>query len=125
VLARPYLLSDRETRTDGFIAPQMSAELDQTIKERRKPKTIVSDNGTELTSKAILRWADASGLRDEFLNENLFTSLAQARVMLTQWRRDYNGRRPHSRLGWQTPLEFALAFNPRRTTPLRPHHKLK
>ena len=73
--------------------------------ERGKPKMIVSDNGSELTSNAILTWADQSGvewhyiapgkpmqngfiesfngrLRDELLNETLFTSLAQARVAL-------------------------------------------
>jgi putative transposase len=35
-------------------------------------------------------------LRDEFLNETLFTSLAQARAALAEWRRDYNNVRPHS-----------------------------
>jgi putative transposase len=42
-------------------------------------------------------------LRDEFLNETLFTSLMQARVALQQWQRDYNTVRPHSRIGWLTP----------------------
>jgi putative transposase len=55
-------------------------------------------------------------LRDELLNETLFTSLAQARVALASWRTDYNLRRPHSRLGWQTPFEFARTFSPRRDT---------
>lgn len=87
---------------------------------------VVSDNGSELTSNAILAWADASRvdwhyiapgkpmqngfiesfngrLRDELLNEMLFTSLAQARAVLASWRTDYNIIRPHSRLGWQTP----------------------
>jgi hypothetical protein len=43
-------------------------------------------------------------LRDEFLNETLFTSLAQARVALGCWRTDYNHARPHSQLGWRTPV---------------------
>jgi putative transposase len=87
----------------------------------RNPKTIVSDNGTELTSNAILTWADetkvgwhyiAPGkpmqnafvesfngrLRDEFLNETLFTSLPQARLALEDWRR-YNNVRQHSGIG--------------------------
>ena len=74
---------------------------------------IVSGNGTEFTSNAILSWADASRvgwhyiapgkpnqnafvesfngrLRDELLNETLFTSLAHARVALQAWRTDYN-----------------------------------
>lgn len=42
-------------------------------------------------------------LRDELLNETLFTSLAQAHAVLASWRTDYNFNRPHSRLGWQTP----------------------
>ncbi len=86
---------------------------------------VVSDNGSELTSNAILAWADharvewhyiAPGkpmqnafiesfngrLRDELLNETLFTSLAQARVALRCWRADYNDARPHSQLGWPT-----------------------
>ena len=46
-------------------------------------------------------------LRDELLNETLFRTLAQARVALEAWRHDYNAERPHSSLGWQTPLAFA------------------
>jgi putative transposase len=58
-------------------------------------------------------------LRDEQLNETLFTSLAQARVVLGCWRADYNGSRPHSQLGWKTPSEFAFTFHPRRELALR------
>jgi putative transposase len=91
---------------------------------------IVSDNGTELTSNAILTWADDTGvawhyiapgkpqqnghnesfngrLRDELLNETLFRSLPHARVALEAWRRDYNETRPHSKLGWMTPRDYA------------------
>ena len=46
-------------------------------------------------------------LRDEFLNETLFTSLMQARLALEEWRRDYNTVRPHSRIGWLTPADHA------------------
>jgi transposase InsO family protein len=53
-------------------------------------------------------------LRDELLNETLFTSLAQARVALGCWRVDYNDARPHSQLGWKTPSEFAVSCHPRR-----------
>ena len=58
-------------------------------------------------------------LRDELLNETLFTSLAQARVALACWRTDYNDNRAHSKLGWRTPSEFAFTFNPRRDLALR------
>src|SRR5436190_17842685 len=121
---------------------RVARELDLLIGGRGRPRTIVSDNGTELTSNAILGWADqtkigwhyiAPGkpmqnafvesfngrLRDEFLNETLFTSLAQARVALGCWRADYNDTRPHSQLGWKTPSEFAFACHPRRDLALR------
>jgi putative transposase len=121
---------------------RVARELDQLILDRGKPKMIVSDNGSELTSNAILAWADqtrvawhyiAPGkpmqngfiesfngrLRDEFLNETLFSTLAQARIALGTWRSDYNGSRPHSKLGWQTPLAFASTFHPRRELALR------
>lgn len=46
-------------------------------------------------------------LRDELLNETLFRSLPHARAVLGAWRRDYNEERPHSKLGWMTPRDFA------------------
>lgn len=90
--------------------------------------------GTELTSSAILRWSQerqvewhyiAPGkpmqngfvesfngrLRDECLNETLFTSLAHARFVLMAWRHDYNHVRPHSKLGGRTrPPRSMAAF---------------
>ncbi len=121
---------------------RVTRELDRLIHEHGKPKMVVSDNGSELTSNAILRWADDSGvawhyiapgkpvqnafiesfngrLRDELLNETLFRSLPHARAMLAAWRDDYNLRRPHSRLGWRTPVEYAAIFEPQRAQTLR------
>lgn len=121
---------------------RVARELDRLMIARGKPTMIVSDNGSELTSNAILAWADqarvewhyiAPGkpmqnafiesfngrLRDELLNETLFTSLAQARFALGCWMVDYNGFGPHSQLGWRTPSEFALTFHPRRKLALR------
>jgi len=46
-------------------------------------------------------------LRDECLNENWFSSLADARDRIEQWRQDYNEARPHSSLQYRTPTEFA------------------
>ena len=112
---------------------RVARELDQLMSLRGKPAMIVSDNGTELTSNAILTWADenrigwhyiAPGkpmqnglcesfngrLRDELLNETLFRSLPHARDALEIWRRDYNIDRPHSRLGWLTPAAYAATF---------------
>ncbi len=45
--------------------------------------------------------------RDECLNENWFSSLADAREKIEQWRQDYNEARPHSSLQYRTPVEFA------------------
>jgi putative transposase len=118
---------------------RVARELDRLLVERGKPKMIVSDNGTELTSNAILRWADdhkvawhyiAPGkpvqnafaesfigrLRDELLNETLFRSLPHARAVLAAWRADYNDDRPHSRLGWMSPSIYAAE---RRSAALR------
>ena len=112
---------------------RVARELDRIVAVRGRPGGIVSDNGTELTSTAILAWSDrqkvawhyiAPGkpvqnafiesfngrLRDELLNETLFRSLPHARVALNTWRRDYNAERPHSSLGWQTPSAFAAAW---------------
>jgi putative transposase len=116
---------------------RVARELDLLIARRGRPRTIVSDNGTELTSNAILGWAEqtrvgwhyiAPGkpmqnafvesfngrLRDEFLNETLFTSLPQARLALEDWRRDYNNIRPHSGIGWLAPAVYAAQFSPQR-----------
>ncbi|WP_322619247.1 integrase core domain-containing protein [Bradyrhizobium sp. WBAH10] len=121
---------------------QILQSVEGPVAERGKPKMVVSDNGTELTSNAILTWADRSRvawhyiapgkpmqngftesfngrLRDELLNETLFTSLAQTRVALGFWRADYNYTRPHSQLGWKTPSEFAFTCHPRRDLALR------
>jgi len=53
-------------------------------------------------------------LRDQLLNETLFSSLSQARTALANWRIDYNTARPHSQLGSQTPAVFVSTFTPRR-----------
>lgn len=111
---------------------RVARELDAVIARRgARPLFIVSDNGTELTSMAILLWSKETGvewhyiapgkpqqnafaesfigrLRDECLNETLFTSLAHARAVLAAWQRDYNEVRPHSALGGRTPASISL-----------------
>ena len=110
---------------------RVTRELDQIIFERGAPNTIVSDNGTEFTSMAVQKWVQETGidwhyiapgkpqqnafiesyngkLRDECLNETLFSTLAEARNTLEIWKDDYNTQRPHSALGNMTPSEFAL-----------------
>jgi putative transposase len=116
-------------------------ELERLGLERGTPQIIVSDNGTELTSSAVLRWAIDrvawhyiqpgkpvqnafiesfnSRLRDECLNEHVFVSLAEAREIITAWRHDYNHVRPHSSLGALTPIEFADQQGDRPLEPVR------
>ena len=109
---------------------RVARELDTIIARRGRPLTVVSDNGTEFTSMAILRWSQDRGIdwhyiapgkptqngfiesfngsfRDECLNETLFSSLAEARERIGAWKEDYNTHRPHSSLGNITPNEFA------------------
>jgi putative transposase len=49
-------------------------------------------------------------LRNELLNETLFRSLPHAHAMLEAWRQDYNAERPHSHLGWLTPIAYAACL---------------
>ena len=105
-------------------------ELDELVAKHGKPGLIVSDNGTELTSYAVLEWCSANEIawhytapgkptqnafvesfngrmHDELLNETLFTSLAHAREMIAARVDDCNTGRPHSSLGYDTPAAFA------------------
>lgn len=109
---------------------RVTRELNAIITERGRPAMCVSDNGTELTSMAILRWCQetrvewhyiAPGkpqqnafvesfnarLRDELLNETLFGSLTHARAALAAWKHDYNTIRPHGALGNLPPAIYA------------------
>ena len=92
------------------------------------PEHIRSDNGPEFTARAIRRWLSAnqiktvyikpgapwenafaesfiSRVRDELLDREIFYTLEEARVMLERFRIDYNSVRPHSALGYLSPLE--------------------
>ncbi len=109
---------------------RVARELDRLVAERgARPAMVVSDNGTELTATAILRWAEersvewhyiAPGkpvqnafvesfngkLRDECLNEHVFGTLAQPQRIIEVWRQDYNAVRPHTSLGGLSPAAF-------------------
>lgn len=105
-------------------------ELDRIAELRGYPAMVVSDNGTELTSHAMLRWQEERSVlwhyiapgqpqqngfvesfngrfRDECLNEHLFGSLPGARRVIEAWRIDYNTERPHTSLDGLTPVAFA------------------
>lgn len=106
-------------------------ELNELINEKGKPQLIVSDNGTEFTSMAVLKWAESHSvswhyiepgkpmqngaiesfngrMRDEFLNQHWFISLSEVKELSESWRKDYNECRPHNSLGGITPNEFKV-----------------
>ena len=108
---------------------RVARELDRIAGVRGYPCMVVSDNGTELTSNAILQWQEersvewhyiAPGkpmqngfvealngrLRDECLNEHLFRSYGHTREIIGRWRHDYKNHRPHTSLDGLTPKEF-------------------
>ena len=110
--------------------------LERAIASQGSPEHIRSDNGPEFIAKAIQDWTKEQRiesiyikpgspweqayiesfhdkLRDECLNREIFGSLAEARVILEQWRSEYNQMRPHSALGYLTPEEFAARQNPK------------
>jgi putative transposase len=114
----------------GISGHYVTRVLDQAARFRGYPKAIRTDQGPEFTGQALDQWACQHGVqlkliqagkptqnafiesfngrfRDECLNDHWFTSLAEARILIAAWRRDYNQQRPHSSLDYQTPAEFA------------------
>lgn len=104
-----------------------------------RPQVLVSDNGTEFTSKALDTWSAENGvtmhfiqpgkptqnafiesfngrLRAECLNATWFTDLEHARRAIDAWQHDYNHERPHSSLGDLTPIEYERANSTRGLT---------
>ncbi len=90
------------------------------------PEHIRSDNGPEFTAKAVRKWLHRLGvktlfiepgspwengyvesfngkLRDELLNGEIFDTLLEAKILTTQWMREYNRIRPHSSLDYRPP----------------------
>ena len=93
---------------------------------RAIPEHIRSDNGPEFTSKEVRKWLSQLGvntlfiepgspwengyiesfngkLRDELLNREVFYTLAEAKILIEQWRKEYNQIRPHSALHYRPP----------------------
>ncbi len=107
--------------------------LERLIAAHGAPGYIRSDNGPEFIAIALRLWLAGRGVqtlyidpgspwqngleerfngsvRDECLNMELFASVGEAHVKLEAYRRQYNGERPHSSLGYRTPLEFKQAW---------------
>jgi putative transposase len=106
--------------------------LEAVADERGYPDVLVVDNGPELRGRDLDRWAYEHGVRlffidpgkpmqngsiesfngrfrEECLDQNWFTSLAEARRIIEAWRLDYNEHRPHTSLRMATPAAFAAA----------------
>jgi putative transposase len=117
--------------------------LAEQMRQRGAPLHIRSDNGPEFIAVALRKWlaeakVDAlyiepgapwengyaesfnSKLRDELLDREEFSSPLEARVLSANWREEYDQRRPHSSLGYQTPAAFAKSCPEARTLGLRP-----
>jgi putative transposase len=109
--------------------------LDRVFESRSLPETLMIDNGPEFSGQALDTWAYKNNVklqfiqpgkpvqnafiesfngrfRDECLNENWFLTLAEAKVLIEAWRKDYNENRPHSSLNNLTPLEFIQQIQP-------------
>ena len=108
---------------------QVARFLSQLAEERTLPDEIVCDNGTEFTSKAMFFWSQESGttlrfiqpgkptqnafveslngkFRNECLNQHWFRDLGHAEKVIKEWRHHYNHIRPHSSLGYLSPVAF-------------------
>jgi len=108
--------------------------LERLVREHGAPQFLRSDNGPEFIARCVRRWVAARGLqtiyidpgspwqngfaesfhsklRDECLSMEVFASLAEAGVIMQAWRNYYNQQRPHSSLGYLTPLQFKAAWH--------------
>jgi putative transposase len=116
-------------------ADTVAAALDRLVAERGAPEYLRMDNGPEMTAHALRDWCVLSRtgtvyiepgspwqnpyvesfhsrVRDELLDIEEFSCLAEARVVIGDWREDYNQRRPHSALGMRAPAVFAAQWTP-------------
>ena len=104
--------------------------MGRAIAEHGAPRYLRSDNGSEFIAKAVQAWLKEKTiktiyidpgspwqngyvesfhgrLRDECLNREQFWTLTEARVVIEDYRNEYNTLRPHSSLGYQSPARFA------------------
>lgn len=114
-------------------ADTVIAELERLIARHGAPEHLRMDNGPEMTAHALQGWCEDastgtayidpgapwqnpfvesfhSRVRDELLDIEEFSCLAEARVVIEDWREEYNHRRPHSSLGMLAPAVFAARW---------------
>ena len=104
--------------------------LAESMAKRGLPRYIRSENGPEFIARDAQNWLDEMGmgtidlepgspwqnpfvesfhnrLRDDCLNQEIFLSVTEARIVIEEWRRCHNRLHPHSGLGFQSPDDFA------------------
>jgi transposase InsO family protein len=124
------LRADRALR-----AEEVLVWLQKAIAEHGAPEYLRSDNGPEFIAQAVQQWLREHQIktiyidpgspwqngfvetfhgrfRDECLNREQLWTLTEARVVIEDYRHEYNQRRPHSRLGYQSPARFAAQLTP-------------
>ena len=129
-------VEDEYTREGLIVAAGRSMPAERVIEvlevlfsERGAPEYLRSDNGPELVAVKLVEWLSKRGvqthhidpgspwqnaygesfnatLRRECLDRELFYGVLEARVKTEMWRQRYNNRRPHSSLGYRTPVQF-------------------
>jgi putative transposase len=127
----PAIVVDRTIDADKVVAT-----LDRIADERGAPAYLRFDNGPEFIANAVADWCRFNTtttvfiepgspwqnawiesfngrLRDELLNGELFDTLLEARVVIEDWRIDYNMNRPHSSLGNLSPTEYTQLWHQR------------
>lgn len=138
----------------SFTAARVVEVLQFLFAVRGAPEHLRSDNGPEFVAQEVTRWLERAAVktlfiakgspwengyvesfnsrfRDELLDRELFLSLAEVRWVVDRWRLDYNHRRPHSALEYQTPAAFAArcaastpklpSATPQPTSPFQQH----
>jgi len=134
--SRECLALDIATSIPGV---RVTRVLDAIAAQRGYPRVIVSDNGPEFTGRALDCWASRHSvrlhfiqpgkptqnafieslngtLRQECLSADWFAALVDARIKTRRWQREYNERRPHSRIGRIPPAVFASLQHPEKSS---------
>jgi putative transposase len=119
-------LVERKIKADGVID-----QLYNLFVFRGIPEHIRSDNGPEFTARVVRKWLSRlevktlfiepgspwengyiesfnGKMRDELLDREIFTTLEEAKVLINQWRREYNQIRPHSAKNYHPPAPEAF-----------------
>jgi putative transposase len=117
----------------GLSGERVTRILDMLVVIRGLPEIVMSDNGPEFQSAAVMRWAAKNRVhwhfidpgkpnqnawiesfngkfRDECLNLHAFSDLEEIRTIVSRWKEEYNTIRPHSSLGRIPPVTYAAGF---------------